>query len=62
MLKRKMVILVRLKLNSFNMTIDNQQRFKAILLANIEGITKQSIIEVIKLLIKIYKINIKEIK
>jgi hypothetical protein len=44
------------------MTTDNQQRFKAILLANIEGITKQSIIEVIKLLIKIYKINIKEIK
>ena len=54
--------LEKLKLNSINMTIDNQQRFKAILMANIEGITKQSIIEVIKLLIKIYKINIKEIK
>ena len=54
--------LEKLKLNSFNMTINNQERFKAILMANIEGITKQSIIEVIKLLIKIYKINIKEIK
>jgi hypothetical protein len=57
-----MVKLEKLKLNSFNMTINNQERFKAILMANIEGITKQSIIEVIKLLIKIYKINIKEIK
>ena len=54
--------LKKLKLNFFNMTINNQERFKAILMVNIEGITKQSIIEVIKLLIKIYKINIKEIK
>lgn len=44
------------------MTIDNQQRFKAILMANIEGITKESIIEVIISLMKIYKINKKEIK
>jgi len=58
----KMDKLKKLKLNSFNMTINNQERFKAILMANIKGITKKSIIEVIQLLIKIYKINIKEIK
>jgi len=63
MLKKiKMDKLEKLKLNFINMIIDNQQRFKAILMANIEGITKQSIIEVIMSLMKIYKINIKEIK
>jgi len=44
------------------MTINTQERFKAILMANIKGITKKSIIEVISTLMKIYKINIKEIK
>jgi hypothetical protein len=42
--------------------MDTQQRFKAILMANIEGITKQSIIETILLLMKVYKITIKEIQ
>jgi hypothetical protein len=63
MLKKiKMDKLEKLKLNFINMTIDTQQRFKAILMANIKGITRQSIIEIIVLLMKIYKINKKEIK
>jgi hypothetical protein len=44
------------------MSLNTQQRFKAILMANIKGITRKSIIEVIISLMKIYKINIGELK